>query len=44
VLNLEVKRLAWVTPFIREVWWEITSATQRHYDDVFTRGDARGRP
>ena len=22
-------------------WWEITSATQRHYDEIFANGDAR---
>ncbi len=22
-------------------WWEITSATQRHYDEIFAKGDAR---
>lgn len=24
-------------------WWEITSATQRHYDELFARGDMGGR-
>jgi len=22
-------------------WWEITSATQRHYDEIFAKGDVR---
>lgn len=24
-------------------WWEITSASQQHYDDIFARGDVGGR-
>jgi catechol 2,3-dioxygenase-like lactoylglutathione lyase family enzyme len=24
-------------------WWEITNASQRHYDEIFAKGDAGGR-
>jgi catechol 2,3-dioxygenase-like lactoylglutathione lyase family enzyme len=26
---------------MNKVWWEITTLTQRHYDDAFAKGDAR---